>query len=105
MIIKIMLLWFAHCLGDMVFQSNFMAEYKNKFWYAMFSHVFIWTMCVSLVLHYFGIFTYWKFIFLFVGHWIMDMWKSKQPKDDEHRWCMYVDQGWHLTQVIAVGVL
>ncbi len=90
MITKIMLMWFAHCLGDMVFQSNFMAEYKSKFWYAMFSHVFIWTMGVSLVLHYFGIFAYWKFIFLFVGHWAMDMWKSRQTRDDEHRWCMYV---------------
>ncbi|HUS50148.1 MAG TPA: DUF3307 domain-containing protein [Candidatus Paceibacterota bacterium] len=101
----IFLLWFAHCIGDMVLQSSFMSEYKGKFWYPMFSHVFIWTMCISLVLNYFEIFTYWKFGFLFIGHWLMDKWKSNTPRDDAHRWCMYVDQGWHFIQIIVVAVL
>ena len=105
MIHELGILWFAHCLSDMVFQSNFMANFKSKFWYPMCSHVFIWTTSISLVLHYFQIFNYWKFAFLFIGHWVMDAWKSKQPRDDDHRWCMYVDQGWHLIQILIVWLI
>ena len=105
MIKIIILLWFAHCIGDMVLQNNFMANYKSKFWYPMFSHVFIWTTTVSLVLLHFGLFELWKGVFLFTGHWVMDSWKSRQIKDAEHNWCMYVDQGFHFVQILIVGLL
>lgn len=103
--IEIGLLWYAHCIGDMILQSSFMSNFKSKFWYPMFSHVFIWTATVSLVLSYLGLFTPGKFVFLFIGHWLMDAWKSRQPRDDAHRWCMYVDQGWHFIQLVIVAVL
>jgi len=105
MLYEIGLLWFAHCVGDMLMQNRFMIEYKSKFWYPMFCHVFIWSTCISLVLGYLGIFTYAKFAFLFAGHYAMDSWKSRTPRDDKHYWCMHVDQGWHLIQIIIVWLL
>ncbi len=103
-IIGIGLLWFAHCMGDMVLQTNFMAEFKSKFPYMMFTHVFIWSVCISIVLAYFGLFTIPKFIFLFSVHYLIDRWKTKQPKDDEHLWCIYLDQFLHFLQILFVGL-
>lgn len=101
-VIELGLLWFAHCMGDMVLQTNFIANFKSKFLYAMFTHVFVWTAVICLVLAYLGLFQMWKFAFLFVGHWFIDRWKSGQPRDKEHQWCIYVDQFLHLAQIMFV---
>lgn len=104
-LIELGMLWFAHCMGDMVLQTKFLADFKSKYLYPMLTHVFIWSASISFMLNFLGIFAPWKFAFLFLGHWAMDNWKSKQPRDHEHMWCMYVDQGWHFIQIVIVGVL
>jgi hypothetical protein len=101
-IIELGLLWFAHCMGDMVFQTEFIATYKSKFFYAMFTHVFIWSATICIALAYLGLFHVWKFIFLILGHYLIDKWKSNQPKDKEHLWCIYADQFLHLAQIMIV---
>jgi len=98
-------LLFAHCLGDMVFQTEFLFKYKSSVLFCMLSHVFIWTGCIVLVLSWFGLFSYWKLIFLFLGHWAVDAWKSRQPKDLAHFRYIYYDQGLHVLQLIIVWLL
>jgi hypothetical protein len=99
-----MMIWliFAHCFGDSVFQTSWQSQNKNKLWYAMLSHCLTWTACISIALQYFGLFSMWKVFFLIVGHWICDKWNSSKPKIEENKYCLYIDQLWHLIQCCVV---
>lgn len=89
---------FAHYIGDIALQSDWQAQNKGKLWYVMMSHCFIWTACISVALQYLGLFAMWKVIFLLVGHWVMDKWKTTKPKTPEAWKYIYPDQIWHLIQ-------
>ena len=93
---------FAHCMADMVFQSNFISKNKGKKVFCMISHLIIWTGWITIVLQYFEMWALWKFVFLFLGHWITDFWKSNSPKDEAHFYYIYIDQGIHFIQLAIV---
>lgn len=100
--IVIFLLIFSHCLGDMAFQTDFIAKFKSTKLFAMISHLIIWTGCITVVLLSFEIFSYWKLAFLFLGHGLVDSWKCRQPKDEAHFHYIYYDQALHLIQLMIV---
>ena len=98
----LLLLLYAHCMGDMVFQTSFISKNKSKRPLLMLFHVIIWTGTVCLALYFTGLLKTWHIIFLAVVHFATDSWKSRQPKDDEHFWCIYVDQFVHFVQMVVV---
>lgn len=104
----------AHYIADWGLQNDFVAKNKGNYWIIMFSHCFIWAGCVSIALQYLGIFTLTKFIFLFIGHWIMDKIKmvfiyapcSKSKEDEKYNLSLlYVDQLWHFIQCVIVYII
>ena len=95
-------LLFAHFIGDIALQAPWQAENKGRYWYVMLSHCVIWTACVSVALEYLGLFSLTKVAFLIAGHWLMDLWKSKQPKTPETWWMIYPDQFVHFVQLVIV---
>ena len=93
---------FAHMIGDMSLQTSFIAHNKGKDKFIMFSHVMIYLGVIGVTLHLLNIFSWWFIVWIAVGHWSMDMWKSRQPKDDAHFYQIYIDQGWHYFQLLVV---
>ncbi len=95
---------FAHVIGDMSLQTSFVALNKGKRLYLMFSHVMIYIGTVGIALLLLNIFSWYSILFIVIGHFLMDSWKSKQPKDDEHFYQIYIDQGWHYFQLLIVVI-
>lgn len=90
---------FAHYIGDIALQSDWQAQNKGKLWYVMLSHCMIWTACICIMLKWNGHIVYnWEWVFLFIGHWICDKWKTTKPKTPEAWKYIYPDQIWHLMQ-------
>jgi hypothetical protein len=96
---------FAHCMGDMAFQTQFIADRKGKNFFFMMLHAIIWTGSINIVLEIFNIFSPWKFLLLIIPHMIIDFWKANLPRDDKHMWAIYVDQSLHFLQLVAVWLL
>ncbi len=105
---EILLLIFAHFIGDWSMQHEWVAQNKSKYWFVMFAHCMVWTACICFVLEYLGLLTAWKAVFLFAGHYLMDYWKCKvydrtpfcEQKTYKH---LYIDQLWHILQCVMVG--
>ncbi|MGI5828479.1 MAG: DUF3307 domain-containing protein [Patescibacteria group bacterium] len=95
-------LLFAHYFGDIAFQSSWQADNKGKYWYVMLSHCMIWAGSISIALQFLGIFSISKALGLFLGHYIMDSWKARQPKTPENWWMIYPDQAFHIFQLFIV---
>jgi len=93
---------FAHFLGDISLQNDWMTEFKGRYWYVMQSHCIIWAGCIAVVLQYLGILTLWKIHFLIIGHYLMDSWKCKKNRSVKTWWYVYPDQAWHLIQCVIV---
>lgn len=96
----------GHCIADMCLQPSFIAHNKHRINILMFFHAFTVSSVASIPMY---IFNHEHFviavIFLTLTHIVIDSWKSRQPKDDDHLWCLYVDQGAHLlAMVITVGI-
>jgi len=102
MIENIVWLLFGHYIGDIALQSDWVATNKGKYWYVLLSHCMIWSACICIGLQFLGIYALWKFFLLFIGHFIMDSWKSRQPKTPENWWKIYPDQAFHIIQIIIV---
>lgn len=66
----------VHYLIDWCWQTQFIAEHKRTFKTIMFAHVFTWTLGITTLLALFGIFAWWKVLFLFAGHWAADKQKA-----------------------------
>ena len=98
-------LLFAHYIGDIALQGSWQADNKGKLWYVMFSHCMIWTACISVALQFLGIFVIWKVLFLLIGHYLIDSWKSKKPKTPENWKYIYPDQIGHIIQLLIVYLI
>ena len=70
-------LLFAHFIGDFFLRTNFINIYKSRNLFVLFLHCFMWAGCISIVLEYFEMFSILKFIFLLIGHFIVDYVKSR----------------------------
>ena len=101
----------AHYVADWGLQIPFVSENKGKYWIVMFSHCMLWAgvVCVSLLAM--GIFAWWKFFFLLIGHYVIDSWKmkgikaycSQDPSQTKHNLgLLYIDQFLHFVQCLVV---
>jgi hypothetical protein len=73
----ILILVFAHCVLDYPLQGSFLASEKSKSNFVLAVHCIIWSLGISIVLMYLGLFAWWKVIMLLVGHYCMDYWKCR----------------------------
>lgn len=97
-----LILMVVNYILDFPFQGFFLAEYKSKNWYVMFVHCMIWAGGLACVLMFLGLFAWWKFIMLFIGHVLIDTWKCKgyYKQLNLTDWqSLYVDQILHLLQI------
>jgi len=98
---------FAHFIGDWGLQSEWLALNKGKHWLVMLAHCMIWTGCVCIALEYWNVFAYWKVVFLFLTHFVIDTWKcrvyAEKPFCQQPDAChLYIDQVLHFIQLIVV---
>ena len=100
----LLLIIFAHFIGDWALQGEFIAMNKGKHKIVMLVHCMIWAGCISFVLEYQGILVPWKVTMLVGLHWMMDDWKCKNANGFP-TWHLYLDQAWHLLQCLIVWVL
>jgi len=102
----LLFLTLAHYIADYPLQGDFLGTMKGKFKYLMFCHCLIWSGCVCAVLEYYGMFEWWKFGFLFIGHFCVDMWKATHPKAKEEGLTrlLWIDQFIHFVQIIIVAI-
>lgn len=91
----------AHMLYDVHWQGN-QGALKGQHWFWMYQHALTWSLLIFAVLIFFDIASWWKFLFLFSGHYLIDTWKTKVPKTPEYMWAVYVDQGLHYLQILIV---
>lgn len=91
-------------LCDYPLQGAFLAEWKQKNNYILFVHSFIWAAGIVVALKYLGLFAWWKFIMLFIGHLLMDGWKCRgyyKRLNISDMGSLYIDQAFHLLQIGA----
>lgn len=99
----ILVLITVHYILDFPLQSQFLAEYKAKKNYILFVHCFIWAGGISAALMIYGLFAWWKFAVLIIGHFCMDMWKCRgyYKKLNISDWnSLYIDQAFHIAQIL-----
>ena len=99
-----LLLFFAHCVGDFVLQSEWMAKQKTIDSYIMFLHSVLWSGCICLILYYLNSFNIYKGLFLLLGHFGSDTLKAKQTFLYEKP-AFFLDQLWHIVQLGVVYLL
>lgn len=98
-------LFFAHTIGDIALQSDWMAQNKSKYGIVMFWHVSIWTACICIAMKAIGHpVLVWQWMFLMAGHFSIDIWKCNSTQKFPS-WHLYVDQALHLIQCLFVWVL
>lgn len=99
-------LLFAHFLGDLPLQGEWVCKEKGKEPLFMFGHCIIWTGIVSLALIALGSMAFWKIPFLFIGHYFMDSLKCHAFKktlfSHEEKMWVYGDQLFHLGQLLCI---
>lgn len=105
MIEHLLVIIFAHYLGDYPLQGDFLGTQKANYKYLLFTHCLIWTGCVCLALHFTGLFEPWKLFFLFSVHYGTDRWKcSRKKKEYALTRYLWIDQFIHFLQCVVVWV-
>ena len=104
-------LLFSHFLADVFIRNNLINKHKDNIYILLF-HCFLWACSVSVVLEIYSLWMLEKFLFLFVGHVIIDFIKcrmdtnknwEKDGKPDISRFKI-VDQIAHLIQILIVWI-
>jgi hypothetical protein len=93
------ILLFFHHLADVSLQPTWLIDNKKKHWFSIYEHCFVWSGVIGLTLYYLGIFSWWKVVFLFVGHFLIDLFKYRFTKN--YNW-VYLDQILHYLQICLV---
>ena len=94
---NLLIVTFAHYIGDYVFQGDFLAQTKGKYWYSLFVHSFLYAMTIGFTLEFIGVFTMWKLAILLASHMIIDYTKANaQNKTYALTRYLYVDQMLHM---------
>ena len=103
MINDLILLLTVHCLADYPLQGDFLANTKGKNFFLLLVHAFIWSGMVYVTFNHLGINNPWWFLFLFVGHVLIDKWKCDRPdKSKALTTDLYLDQLGHFVQILIV---
>ena len=99
----LLIIYVANLILDYPLQNDFLAMNKSKNNYLLFVHSMIWAGGISIVLMYLGVFMWWKFVMLLVGHILIDAWKcrGRYKKLNISDWnSLYIDQGLHVVQLL-----
>ena len=102
MLTNILILLFAHLIGDYHLQDDFQAMNKGKYDFILFIHCMLWTgaICIGLILC--GLFGWWKLAFLLIGHFLIDRWKARKVgKTHALTRDLWIDQGLHVIQLLV----
>ena len=95
----LVLVW-LHFVADYPLQGEFLANFKGKYDYLLFCHCIMWAGTISAGLVYLGIFCYWKFAMLLIGHFVIDRWKArKENKTHALTRDLWIDQLLHMAQI------
>lgn len=107
--------YFVNLLLDFSMQNEFMARNKATNLYILFVHSAIWGLGIAIVLHHFGLFAWWKVLFLIIGHMFIDAVKARElyrapeergtfsrPLDNRDFAALYIDQLLHIGQLAIV---
>ena len=92
------LLIVLHHIADVAFQPSWLIKSKHIHWWSIYEHLVIWAGLISAGLWWMDIYTIEKFIFLLVGHFLIDYFKYKLKN---WNW-IYLDQGLHYLQILLV---
>lgn len=96
------LIW-LHYIGDYPLQGDFLANFKGKYDYILLCHSIIWAGTICLGLYILGMLTLNKLVFLLVGHFWIDRWKSrKEDKSKALTRDLWIDQLLHIGQILLV---
>ena len=94
---NLLVITFAHYVGDYVFQGDFLAQSKGKYWYSLFAHSFLYAMTIGIAFEFIGVFAMWKLLVLLVSHMIIDYTKANaQNKTYALTRYLYIDQALHM---------
>ncbi len=106
MMTNILVLLLVHYIADFPLQGTFLGTQKGNYDYLLFCHCFIWTGCICIALSWIGLFAIWKMVFLFVGHFAIDRWKARHPKNKELGMTklLWIDQALHGIQCLIVAI-
>lgn len=94
----------VHLLYDFHWQGPFISQAKSKYDFLLGVHALTWALLLGAVLFLTDSLTWWQLPFLFVGHFVIDRWKSHKPQTPDLFWLLYVDQALHLLQIIIVAM-
>lgn len=103
------LLLIGHLVGDFLFQTSWMAQYKATKWLPLFTHVTVYTLIVAIFGLVSGGISLWGIAIIFIGHVILDrktfvsFWVKniQTAKGPESGWLGIVtDQIFHLILLI-----
>jgi hypothetical protein len=100
---NLLILYVINLILDYPLQGEFLAKFKSEKNYILFVHSMIWAggLCIALMI--LGIFAWWKFAMLLIGHSLIDTWKCRgwYKKWNIKDWhSLYIDQGLHVIQII-----
>ena len=99
--LSLLTLFYLHFIADFPLQGEFLANFKGKNDYILFSHCVIWSGSISIGLFILGLFAPWKLVMLLVGHFIIDRWKARKiDKTFSLTKDLYIDQFLHLIQIV-----
>lgn len=106
------LLLIGHLVGDFLFQTTWMAQYKATKWLPLLTHVTVYTFIVALFGLLFGGLSWWGIAVIYIGHVILDrktfitFWveKVQMAKGASNNWLSIVaDQIFHLI-LLAIAI-
>jgi len=93
----------SHYIADFTLNNDFIDSNKGKNDYILFAHCFIWAGLICYILDLYGVFHYWKFPFLLIGHFFIDRYKArKQDKTNSMTKDLWIDQFMHFIQILIV---
>ena len=93
-----------HLMYDFHWQGDFVGTYKAKYIFILFIHCLTWALFLSLGLKLLGIYTLWKFMFLFTTHIIIDLIKITLQREMYYSYYLIADQFAHLVTLIIVFI-
>jgi len=93
-----------HLMYDFHWQGDFVGTYKAKYIFILFIHCLTWALFLSLGLKILGIYTLWKFMFLFATHFIIDLAKISLQREAHYSGYLIADQLAHVFTLIIVFI-
>lgn len=93
---------FAHCLGDYLFQTNYLAMNKGKDNYLLFVHSVLYTFAILLVFS--STISFWGYWFILLSHIIVDYVKARgiTPKLFGDKKALFLDQLIHYMILLVI---